>query len=61
MNETVQDLADLNQLTGEGAAEAPAQAPAPTYEPVRDEQGRSYATGRRKSSLHAYGSSQARV
>ena len=50
MNETVQDLADLNQLTGEGAAEAPAQAPAPTYEPVRDEQGRSYATGRRKES-----------
>jgi small subunit ribosomal protein S9 len=50
MNETVQDLADLNQLTGEGAAAAPAQAPAPTYEPVHDEFGRSYATGRRKES-----------
>jgi small subunit ribosomal protein S9 len=51
MNETVQDLADLNQLTGEGeAAAAPVQAPAPTYEPVRDEFGRSYATGRRKES-----------
>lgn len=32
MNETVQDLADLNQLTGEGAAAAPTQAPAPKYE-----------------------------
>jgi small subunit ribosomal protein S9 len=50
MNETVQDLADLNQLTGEGEAAAPTQAPAPTYEPVRDEFGRSYATGRRKES-----------
>jgi len=51
MNETVQDLADLNQLTGEeGAAAAPNQAPAPTYEAVRDEFGRSYATGRRKES-----------
>ena len=52
MNETVQDLADLNQLTGEGegAAVAPTQAPAPTYEAVRDEFGRSYATGRRKES-----------
>jgi len=50
MNETVQDLADLNQLTGEGAAAAPTQAPAPKYEAVRDEFGRSYATGRRKES-----------
>ena len=50
MNETVQDLADLNQLTGEDAAAAPTQAPAPKCEAVRDEFGRSYATGRRKES-----------
>ena len=52
MNETVQDLADLNQLTGEDAAAAPTQAPAPKYEAVRDEFGRSYATGRRKEEAH---------
>ena len=51
MNETVQDLADLNQLTGgENAPAAAAAAAAPKYEAVRDEFGRSYATGRRKES-----------
>ena len=47
MNDTVQNLADLDQLSAEGAAPE-AQTAAPTYEPVRDEFGRSYATGRRK-------------
>ena len=49
MNDTVQNLADLNQLSAEGAAPE-AQPATPTYEPVRDEFGRSYATGRRKES-----------
>ena len=49
MNDTVQNLADLDQLSAEGAAPE-AQPAAPTYEPVRDEFGRSYATGRRKES-----------
>jgi len=49
MNDTVQNLADLDQLSAEGAA-SEAQPAAPTYEPVRDEFGRSYATGRRKES-----------
>ena len=49
MNDTVQNLADLDQLSAEGAAPE-AQLAAPTYEPVRDEFGRSYATGRRKES-----------
>ena len=49
MNDTVQNLADLDQLSAEGAAPE-AQPTAPTYEPVRDEFGRSYATGRRKES-----------
>lgn len=49
MNDTVQNLADLDQLSAEGA-EPEAQPAAPTYEPVRDEFGRSYATGRRKES-----------
>ena len=49
MNDTVQNLADLDQLSAEGAA-SEVQPAAPTYEPVRDEFGRSYATGRRKES-----------
>ncbi|MBB25351.1 MAG: 30S ribosomal protein S9 [Geminicoccus sp.] len=49
MNDTVQNLADLDQLSAQGAAPE-AQTAAPTYEPVRDEFGRSYATGRRKES-----------
>ena len=49
MNDTVQNLADLDQLSADGAAPE-AQPAAPTYEPVRDEFGRSYATGRRKES-----------
>ena len=49
MNDTVQNLADLDQLSAEGVAPE-AQPAAPTYEPVRDEFGRSYATGRRKES-----------
>ena len=49
MNDTVQNLADLDQLSAEGAAPE-AQPAAPTYEQVRDEFGRSYATGRRKES-----------
>ena len=49
MNDTVQNLADLDQLSAEGAAPE-AQPAAPTYEPVRDEFGRSYATRRRKES-----------
>lgn len=49
MNDTVQNLADLDQLSAEGAAPE-AQPATPTYEPVRDEFGRSYATGRRKES-----------
>jgi len=49
MNDTVQTLADLDQLSAEGAAPE-AQPAAPTYEQVRDEFGRSYATGRRKES-----------
>ena len=49
MNDTVQNLADLDQLSAEVAAPE-AQPAAPTYEPVRDEFGRSYATGRRKES-----------
>ena len=49
MNDIVQNLADLDQLSADGAAPE-AQPAAPTYEPVRDEFGRSYATGRRKES-----------
>ena len=49
MIDTVQNLADLDQLSAEGAAPE-AQPAAPTYEQVRDEFGRSYATGRRKES-----------
>ena len=50
MNDTVQNLADLDQLSAEGAAPE-AQPAAPTYEPVRDEFGRSYATGKRKNAI----------
>ena len=54
MNDTVQNLADLDQLSAEGAAPE-AQPAAPTYEPGRDEFGRSYATGRRKESAARVG------
>ena len=62
-NQTVTDLADLGVLTGDAAAapaaadaEAPAPAPPPSTPAVLrekqiDEQGRSYATGRRKDAV----------
>ncbi len=45
------DFSSLEELKVAVAAEAPAAETSPLREPVRDELGRSYATGRRKDAL----------
>jgi small subunit ribosomal protein S9 len=49
MSDTVETLADLNELGAEGTA--PVAPPAPLREKEVDAQGRSYATGRRKDAV----------
>ncbi len=49
MTEEIKSLDDLAAVTGAEAGEAVAEAPA--REPVRDELGRSYATGKRKDAV----------
>ena len=59
MSEEIRSLDDLkaavDAAAGEGAAvegeEGPAEATRPAREPVRDELGRSYATGKRKNAV----------
>ena len=52
MNDDVKTLDDLKDLAGEATeADAPVVDAAPSYEPVRDELGRSYATGKRKDAV----------
>ena len=56
MAEDIKTLDDLKDVVAEGGVEM-AEAPAAvtetlvTYEPVRDELGRSYATGKRKDAV----------
>ena len=56
MAEDIKTLDDLKEVVGETAAapveaDAPVAEAAPTYEPQRDELGRSYATGKRKDAV----------
>ena len=53
MAEDIKTLDDLKEVVAEGTVDAPAAAPETvvTYEPVRDELGRSYATGKRKDAV----------
>ena len=52
MSDDVKTLDDLKDLAGEATeADAPVTEAAPVYEPVRDEHGRSYATGKRKDAV----------
>ncbi len=48
MSDDIKTLDDLNEVAG---VEAVAEAPAVTREPVRDELGRAYATGKRKDAV----------
>ncbi len=50
MSDDIKTLDDLNALAG-GEAAAEEAAPAPAREPVRDELGRAYATGKRKDAV----------
>jgi small subunit ribosomal protein S9 len=45
------DFSSLEELKGAVAAETPGTEATPVREPVRDELGRSYATGRRKDAI----------
>ena len=52
MSDDVKTLDDLKDLAGEATeGDAPVVEAAPVYEPVRDEHGRSYATGKRKDAV----------
>ncbi|NNL18331.1 MAG: 30S ribosomal protein S9 [Boseongicola sp.] len=53
MAEDIKTLDDLKDVVAEGAVEAPGAVTETlvTYEPVRDELGRSYATGKRKDAV----------
>ncbi|MBT8458559.1 MAG: 30S ribosomal protein S9 [Boseongicola sp.] len=53
MAEDIKTLDDLKDVVAEGAVEAPEAVTETlvTYEPVRDELGRSYATGKRKDAV----------
>lgn len=59
MSDEINTLEDLQAVAGSGAATI--EVDLATREPVRDELGRSYATGNAKMLLQEFGLNQARV
>ncbi|MEM9141207.1 MAG: 30S ribosomal protein S9, partial [Pseudomonadota bacterium] len=51
MAEEITSLEELKEAVGVADAESPVEEPRAPLEPVRDEHGRSYATGKRKDAV----------